>query len=67
MNLGYATAEQQELLSHEVSELGRILNGLITSLQQKQTHRQLLATSHWPLTTISLVHQCPNSPSATFR
>jgi|SRR5579871_1829459 len=44
MNLGYTTVEQQEMLSDEVCELGRILNGLITSLQQKRTRR--LATSH---------------------
>jgi four helix bundle protein len=43
-NLGYITAVQQEQFYNELSELGRILNGLITSLQQKQTRR--LATSH---------------------
>ena len=43
-NLGYITAEQQEQFYNELSELGRILNGLITSLQQKQTRR--LATGH---------------------
>jgi len=34
--LGYITVEQQESLSDALSELGRILNGLITSLQQKK-------------------------------
>ncbi len=34
--LGYITVEQQESLVHTLSELGRILNGLITSLQQKK-------------------------------
>src|SRR5271165_5791348 len=49
-NLGYLTLEQQETLSDELAELGRILNGLITSLQQKQV-RSSLATGHWPLIT----------------
>ena len=35
-NLGYIRVEQQESLSDALSELGRILNGLITSLQQKK-------------------------------
>jgi four helix bundle protein len=43
-NLGYITSEQQTYLSSELSELGRILNGLITSLQQKRDYA--LATSH---------------------
>jgi four helix bundle protein len=34
--LGYITAEQQESLSDALSEPGRILNGLITSLPQKK-------------------------------
>lgn len=41
-NLGYLTLEQQESL---LGELGRILNGLITSLQQKPA-RSALATGH---------------------
>jgi four helix bundle protein len=44
-NLGYLTLEQQELLFAALGELGRILNGLITSLQQKQV-RSSLATGH---------------------
>jgi len=43
-NLGYIATEQQTPLASELSELGRILNGLITSLQQKQSHQ--LATGH---------------------
>jgi four helix bundle protein len=41
--LGYITVEQQESLLHTLSELGRILNGLITSLQQK---KPIGATDH---------------------
>ncbi len=44
-NLGYLTLEQQESLLAALGELGRILNGLITSLQQKQA-RSSLATGH---------------------
>ena len=44
-NLGYLTAQKQELLLDALSELGRILNGLITSLQQKQA-RSALATGY---------------------
>jgi four helix bundle protein len=33
-NLAYLTSEQTEALSSSISELGRILNGLITSLQK---------------------------------
>jgi four helix bundle protein len=44
-NLGYLTLEQQESLLDTMGELGRILNGLIASLQQKQT-RSSLATGH---------------------
>jgi four helix bundle protein len=44
-NLGYLTLEQQESLSGALAELGRILNGLIASLQQKPV-RSSLATGH---------------------
>lgn len=44
-NLGYLTLEQQESLLAALGELGRILNGLITSLQRKQDRRSL-ATGH---------------------
>ena len=44
-NLGYLTLEQQESLLVALAELGRILNGLIASLQQKQA-RSSLATGH---------------------
>ena len=44
-NLGYHTLEQQESVSDALAELGRILNGLISSLQQKQS-RSSLATGH---------------------
>ncbi len=44
-NLGYLTLEQRESASDSLAELGRILNGLITSLQQKQS-RSSLATGH---------------------
>jgi four helix bundle protein len=43
-NLGYISAEQQTSLSNGLGELGRVLNGLITSLQCKQSSH--LATSH---------------------
>jgi four helix bundle protein len=43
-NLGYITSERQTYLSNELSEVGRILNGLITSLQQKPDRS--LATRH---------------------
>ena len=43
-NLGYITSQQQSCFTSEISELGRILNGLITSLQQKRDRS--LATSH---------------------
>jgi len=46
-NLGYIQAEQLELMIERISELGRILNGLITSLQSRKKH----LTSHQPLTT----------------
>jgi four helix bundle protein len=44
-NLGYLTDEQQESISQALAELGRILNGLISSLQQKQ-FRSSLTTGH---------------------
>ena len=45
-NLGYLSVEQQETLLGELAELGRILNGLITSLQRKQANPVKLATGH---------------------
>ena len=51
-NLGYIPVEQEHCLLEALSELGRILNGLITSLQLKprqrpnQFSRQPLATGH---------------------
>jgi four helix bundle protein len=50
-NLEYLNAERQELLLQALGELGRILNGLITSLQRKQPSQQQgarssLATGH---------------------
>ena len=44
-NLRYLTAEKEQLLLDALSELGRILNGLIASLQ-KQPTRSSLATGH---------------------
>jgi four helix bundle protein len=61
--LGYITPEQQTYLSNELSEVGRILNGLITSLQQKPDRS--LATSHWPLRYWCIL--CLNSRFAIFR
>ena len=43
-NLGYITSKQQSNLTSAPSELGRILNGLITSLQQRRDRQ--LVTSH---------------------
>jgi four helix bundle protein len=43
-NLDYFSDAQLEALIEKVSELGRVLNGLITSLQQRKDSR--LATSH---------------------
>jgi four helix bundle protein len=45
-NLGYLSVEQQETLLGELAELGRILNGLITSLQQRQPSPVRLTTGH---------------------
>jgi four helix bundle protein len=45
-NLRYVTLEQQESVLGALSELGRILNGLIASLQQKNNLRRQLATGH---------------------
>jgi four helix bundle protein len=45
-NLGYLVPEQQALLVKSVTELGRILNGLITSLQKERQRTADLATSH---------------------
>ena len=42
---GYASAEDHASVIRQLTEVGRILNGLITSLQQKQA-RRVLATSH---------------------
>jgi len=36
-NLGYISAEQAEVLIQKIGELGRILNGLITSLQARKS------------------------------
>ena len=44
-NLGYLTLEQQQSISEALGELARILNGLIASLQQKQS-RSSLTTGH---------------------
>jgi len=44
-NLGYLALEQQQSISEALGELGRILNGLIASLQQKQS-RSSLTTGH---------------------
>jgi four helix bundle protein len=44
-NLGYIPGEQQEWLSVRIAELGRILNGLITSLQTVD-RKHFLATDH---------------------
>jgi four helix bundle protein len=44
-NLGYIPGEQQERLSVRIAELGRILNGLITSLQTVN-RKYPLATDH---------------------
>jgi four helix bundle protein len=44
-NLGYIAEERQQAVTNALGELGRILNGLIGSLQQKQA-RGLLATGH---------------------
>lgn len=43
--LGYTSAEGHASVVDQLTEVGRILNGLITSLQQKQV-RRALATSH---------------------
>jgi four helix bundle protein len=51
-NLGYISVTEQESILNSLNELGRVLNGLITSLQAKQPVRskaivrQDLATSH---------------------
>lgn len=44
-NLGYLALEQQQSISEALGELGRTLNGLIASLQQKQS-RSSLTTGH---------------------
>jgi four helix bundle protein len=47
--LDYLTIEQRDLIIAKISELGRILNGLITSLQDRKrrvTDHQPQATSH---------------------
>src|SRR5271169_891932 len=36
-NLGYISAEQAEVLIQRIGELGRILNGLITSVQARKS------------------------------
>lgn len=45
-NLGYITFEQQQSLISSVTELGRILNGLITTLQEQRQHAERPATDH---------------------
>jgi four helix bundle protein len=48
-NLSYLSNVQRDVLIERVSELGRILNGLITSLQSRKragAGHQALATSH---------------------
>ena len=45
-NLTYLTPEQAESLSGSITELGRILNGLITSLQKPNRRAATLATDH---------------------
>ena len=45
-NLGYITFDQQEGLIGSITELGRILNGLITSLQKRRQGADTLATDH---------------------
>jgi four helix bundle protein len=45
-NLAYLTPEQAESLSGSITELGRILNGLITSLQKPNRRAATLATDH---------------------
>ena len=45
-NLDYITLEEQESLSVSITELGRILNGLITSLQKPNLRSKTLATDH---------------------
>ena len=45
-NLGYMTLEQQESLISSVTRVGRVLNGLITSLQKQRQRARSLATSH---------------------
>ena len=46
-NLSYLGAAERDSLMSEISELGRILNGLITSLRRRKS--SALATSHSPL------------------
>ena len=45
-NLSYLTPEQAKSLFDSVTELGRILNGLITSLQKPNRRTATLATDH---------------------
>lgn len=45
-NLGYVPPEQETRLVDSITELGRILNGLITSLQKQAQKVSKLATSH---------------------
>jgi four helix bundle protein len=44
-NLGYVTVEQQQYLMNSVAEVGRVLNGLITSLQKQRRRADALATN----------------------
>lgn len=45
-SLGYITKAQQGLLAICIAELGRILNGLLTSLQSKNRRNNALVTDH---------------------
>ena len=45
-NLEYLTTEQEESLAGSIAEIGRILNGLITSLQKPNHRAASLATDH---------------------
>jgi four helix bundle protein len=45
-NLGYITTEQQDSLSTRIGELGRILNGLLASLQGKSHRNDAPPTDH---------------------
>jgi four helix bundle protein len=46
-NLKYLSDAQRDALASQISELGRILNGLVTSIQRRKSS----GTSHRPLAT----------------